>query len=127
MLHEDVGIVEEPEVDVRREDDDEFGVDDYDCGGVDDDDRLNQMLCDAEVNLSTWRDFNKFMYLIEDSEKPLFPGCKPEYTKLSSVLELFKLKTSDGWSDKSFTALLELLSDILLDGNELPKSTYDAK
>ena len=85
------------------------------------------MLCDTDVNLSTHKDFNKFMCLIEDSEEPLFPGCKLEYTKLSSVLELLKLKANDGWSDKSFTTLLELLSDMLPDGNELAKSTYEEK
>ena len=127
VSHEDVGIVEEPEVDVRREDDEEFGADDDDCGAAGDDDRLDEMLADADVNLRTQRDFNRFMRLVEDREKPLFPGCKPEYTKLSSVLELLKLKASDGWSDKSFTALLVLLSDMLPDGNELPKSTYEAK
>ena len=67
------------------------------------------------------------MCLIEDSEKPLFPRCKPEYIKFSSVLKLLKLKVIDDWSNKSFTALLELLSDMLPDGNELPKSIYEAK
>ena len=63
----------------------------------------------------------------EDSEKPLFPGCKPEYTRLSSVLELLKFNASNSWSDKSFTALLGLLADMLPEGNELPKTTYKAK
>jgi hypothetical protein len=126
VLHEDVGIVEEPDVNEMSEDDEEVGADD-DCGGADDDDRLDQMLRDADVNFSNEGEFNKFMCLIEDSEKPLFLGCKPKYTKLSSVLELLKLKASYGWSDKSFTALLGLVSDMLPDGNELPKNTYQAK
>ena len=65
------------------------------------------MLRDAEENYSE-REFGKFEGLMEYSGKPLFPG-------LSSVLELLKLKASNGWSDKSFTALLGLLADILLD------------
>ena len=63
-----------------------------------DDDNLDQMLRDAEGNYSE-REFCKFERLMEDSGKPLFPGCKPEYTRLSTVVELLKLKTSNGWSD----------------------------
>ena len=59
--------------------------------------------------------------------RPLFPGCKPEYTRLSTVIELLKLKASNGWSDKSFTALLGLLANILPEGNVLPSTTYQAK
>lgn len=64
---------------------------------------------------------------MEDLVRPLFSGCKPEYTRLSTVLELLKLKASNGWSDKSFTALLCLLADILPEGNVLPSTTYQAK
>ena len=103
--------------------------DDVDCGSDSDRlhyDNLDQMLRDAEGNYSE-REFGKFEGLMEDSEKPLFPGCKPEYKRLSSVLELPKLKASNGWSDKSFTALLGLLADILPEGNMLPSTTYQAK
>ncbi|XP_074283364.1 uncharacterized protein LOC141607913 [Silene latifolia] len=41
--------------------------------------------------------------------------------------EIESLKAKNGWSDKSFTSLLELLGKILPDGNELPRRTYDAK
>nr|ABB47328.1 transposon protein, putative, CACTA, En/Spm sub-class [Oryza sativa Japonica Group] len=53
--------------------------------------------------------------------------CKPKYTRLSAVLELMKLKTSNGWTDTSFTKLLDMLSDMLPEGNMLAKSTYEAK
>jgi hypothetical protein len=43
------------------------------------------------------------------------------------ILELLKLKASNGWSDSSFSALLELLSKILPKPNSLPTSTYLAK
>ena len=102
---------------------------DVDCGSDSDrlhDDNLDQMLRDAEGNCDE-REYVQFRGLMEDSEKPLFPGCKPEYTRLSSVLELLKLKASNGWSDKSFTELLGLLADMLPEGNELPKTTYKAK
>ncbi|XP_031127577.1 uncharacterized protein LOC116029669 [Ipomoea triloba] len=64
--------------------------------------------------------------LLKDSKLPLWPGCS-KYTRLSTVLKLFNLKAGNGWSDKSFTALLEILKEMLPDDNELPKSTYDAK
>ena len=98
---------------------------DVDCAFDEDrshDDNLDQMLRDAEENYSE-REFGKFEGLREDSERPLFPSCKPEYTRLSTMVELLKLKASNGWSDKSFTVLLGLLADMLPDGNELPKTT----
>ena len=100
---------------------------DVDCGSDSDrlhDDNLDQMLRDVEENYDE-REYVKFRGLMEDSEKPLYTGCK--YTRLSAVLELLKLKASNGWSDKSFTALLGLLADMLPEGNELPKTTYKAK
>ena len=37
------------------------------------------------------------------------------------------LKATNGWTDKSFTELLVLLNEMLLDGNTLPTRNYDAK
>ncbi|XP_031127589.1 uncharacterized protein LOC116029686 [Ipomoea triloba] len=64
--------------------------------------------------------------LLVDLEKPLFSGCS-RFTKLYAVLKLYKLKAENGWSNKSFTQLLELLKDMLPNDNELPISTYEAK
>uniref|UniRef100_A0A803N471 Uncharacterized protein n=1 Tax=Chenopodium quinoa TaxID=63459 RepID=A0A803N471_CHEQI len=58
--------------------------------------------------------------LISDSEKPLYPGCD-KYTRLSSVLKLYNLKAGHGWTDTSFSALLEFLYDVLPPDNVLPK------
>ncbi|XP_031127651.1 uncharacterized protein LOC116029751 [Ipomoea triloba] len=69
---------------------------------------------------------NELDELLKDSKLPLWPGCS-KYTRLSAVLKLFNLKVENGWSDKSFTALLEILKGMLPDDNELAKSTYDAK
>ena len=71
---------------------------DVDCTFAEDrshDDNLDQMLHGAEGNYSE-REFCKFEGLMEDSVRPLFPGCKPEYTRLSTVIELLKLKASNG-------------------------------
>ena len=43
------------------------------------------------------------------------------------MLTLFNLKSKHGWSDTSFTSLLEAMQDMLPKGHELPKSTYYAK
>ncbi|KAL4564962.1 hypothetical protein LXL04_029041 [Taraxacum kok-saghyz] len=47
--------------------------------------------------------------------------------KLDVVLKLLNLKLKHGWSDKSFTSLLELLHDLFPEDNGLPISTYQAK
>jgi hypothetical protein len=50
-----------------------------------------------------------------------------EHRVLWMTLELLKLKASNGWSDNSFSALLELLSKVLPKSNGLSTSTYLAK
>jgi len=54
-----------------------------------------------------------------DVETHLYPGST-NFTRLSTVLRLMNLKAMNGWTDKSFTQLLELLKDMLLEGNTLP-------
>ncbi|KAL4564840.1 hypothetical protein LXL04_028912 [Taraxacum kok-saghyz] len=40
---------------------------------------------------------------------------------------LFNFKANNGWSDKSFTGLLEFLHELLREGNEMSISLYQAK
>ena len=87
-------------------------------------DNLKDMMNDVEGNFLDWEEL--FQNLKTDSEKPLYNGCS-KFTKLSVVLRLYNLKAGNGWSDKSFTALLDLLKDMLPEDNELPKHTYEAK
>jgi hypothetical protein len=54
-------------------------------------------------------------------------GCHKEHMVLWMTLELLKLKASNGWSDSSSLALLELLSKVLPKPNGLPTSTYLAE
>eukprot|EP00256_Glycine_max_P055210 XP_014622336.1 uncharacterized protein LOC106795911 [Glycine max] len=61
-----------------------------------------------------------------DSKMPLYSGCI-SFTKLSAVLALVNLKARFGWSDKSFSELLMLLTNILPADNVLPKNHYQAK
>ncbi|XP_031102022.1 uncharacterized protein LOC116005929 [Ipomoea triloba] len=87
-------------------------------------DRLDEMFRDVGEEFTDRS--NELDELLSDSKQPLWPGCS-KYTRLSAVLKLFNLKAGNGWSDKSFTALLGLLKDMLSEDNELPKNTYDAK
>jgi hypothetical protein len=74
--------------------------------------------------------FNNFETLNKASTDLLYKECKAchkEHTVLWMTLELLKLKASNGWSDNSFSAFLELLSKILPKPNGFPTSTYLAK
>jgi hypothetical protein len=69
---------------------------------------------------------NNFASLLEDAEKPLYPGCA-KFTKLSALVKLYNLKAKYGYSDRSFDALLKLLSELLPTDNVLPTSMYSVK
>ena len=83
-------------------------------------DRILDMFCDIRSESST-QFSSTFETLCSDVETPLYLGCKDDYTRLTTVLKLMNLKARNGWTDASFTELLELLSDILPKGNSLPK------
>jgi len=59
-------------------------------------------------------------------ETPLYPSCA-NHSKLSTIVSLYKIKTQNGWSDKSFNDLQETLPNILLEDNVLYTSMYDVK
>jgi hypothetical protein len=65
--------------------------------------------------------------MLDKTSRDLYEGCKgcdKEHTVLWMMLELMKLKLISGWSDTSFSALLELLTKLLPKPNGLPSSTY---
>ena len=66
----------------------------------------------------------KFYRLLKDAENELYPGCT-KFSKLSFLVRLFHLKCLNGWSNKSFDMLLELLKEALLVGEMLPKNHYE--
>ncbi|XP_062111807.1 uncharacterized protein LOC133823196 [Humulus lupulus] len=80
--------------------------------------------CDFESHLEGHDD--TFMEKIEDADTPLYPQCT-KYTKLSSIVALYKLKTTNGWCNKSFDELLRLLNDMLPLDNMIPKSMYEVR
>ncbi|KAG6484503.1 hypothetical protein ZIOFF_053021 [Zingiber officinale] len=87
---------------------------------------VQEMLCDAfgmheepftnnENNIGTSTSHlpnescvEDFYRLVEEGKQPLYTGCT-EFSKLTFLVELFQLKVSGKWSDKSFTALLNFL------------------
>jgi hypothetical protein len=74
--------------------------------------------------------FNNFEMLDKVSRYLLYEECKwcdKEHMVLWMTLELMKLKATSGWSDTSFSSLLELLTKVLPKPNGLPSSTYQAK
>jgi hypothetical protein len=63
---------------------------------------------------------------IEDSKKPLYPNCQ-KYSRLSGDLKLLRLKADHGWSNKRFKHLLDVLRDMLPEGNQIAESVSKAK
>jgi len=67
-----------------------------------------------------------FESMMMDAETPLYEGCT-SFSKLSFLVTLFHLKAPGGWTNTSFTKLLETLKEAFPKGNEVPLSMYEAK
>jgi len=61
------------------------------------------------------------------SRKPLYSGCNNSLTLFSTVLSLVNVKVRYGWSDKSFSSLLQVMHYMLPKENTLPKSYFQTK
>jgi len=85
-----------------------------------DDDRLEDMIRDVGAQA------HGYGIMSNNAETPLYPRAT-NFTRLSTVLRLMNLKAINGWTDKSFTKLLQLLKDMLPEGNILPDRNYEAK
>ena len=69
---------------------------------------------------------DEFLAKLADAETPLYPRCA-DHSKLSAIVSLLRLKTQNGWSDKSFNDLLETLPEMLPAENVMHTSLYDVK
>lgn len=67
----------------------------------------------------------EFFRLLKEAERELYPGSK--YSLLAFLVHLLHLKCLNGWSNTSFSMLLELLKDVLPEGETLSQSFYDSK
>lgn len=97
----------------------------FDC-----EEMLRHMEPEMLSSVGSQKGLSKMEGLESASKEPLYDeskGCDKEFTTLRTVLELLKLKASAGWSDTSFTDLLNFLSQLLPKPNKLPTSTYKAK
>uniref|UniRef100_A0A803PSE2 Transposase-associated domain-containing protein n=1 Tax=Cannabis sativa TaxID=3483 RepID=A0A803PSE2_CANSA len=81
-------------------------------------------VCDSEEPVEGPDD--NFIKKLEDAQIALYPQCT-NYTKLSAIIALYKVKTTNGWSDKSFDEILNLFHDMLPCDNALLKSTHSAR
>ena len=90
-------------------------------------DQLEDMIQDLGQKFFQQSHAPMYDTLESDSEKPLYSRCKKSLTLFSAVLSMVSVKARYGWSDKSFTSLLQVLHDMLPEENMLPKSYYEAK
>ena len=88
------------------------------------DDNMFNMINDLEENFVHRPEL--FEAMINDAETPLYVGCT-KYTKLGALVKLWNMKASGGWTNSSFTTLLEFLKDVLPEDNKVPPSMYEAK
>lgn len=59
------------------------------------------------------KEVQRFYELLKDAKSELCPGCT-KLSKLSFLTWLFHLKYLNGWCNKSFEMLLELLKEALV-------------
>jgi hypothetical protein len=86
---------------------------------------VDQMLRDIEFQrVYTPSELARLKQFIADSKKPLYPDCQ-KYSRLCSDLKLLQLKANHGWSNKSFKHLLDVLRDMLPEGNQIEESVYE--
>jgi len=69
---------------------------------------------------------DEFLAKWADAETPLYPSCL-NHSKLSAIVTLFRIKTKNGWSHKSFNELLGTLPEMLPADNVLHTSLYEVK
>ncbi|KAH7838941.1 hypothetical protein Vadar_032995 [Vaccinium darrowii] len=69
---------------------------------------------------------DNFAKELEDAETPLYPGCE-NYTKLSAIVTLYKIKAESGWSDESFTKLLASLHHMFPRDNSMLCSVKEVR
>ncbi|KAL4374177.1 hypothetical protein AHAS_Ahas05G0155700 [Arachis hypogaea] len=77
------------------------------------------------VTVGPNKEAKKFYNLIDGASQELYPGCK-KFSTLSFTICLYLLKCLHGWSNASFTSLLELLKEAMLEIN-IPPSFHNTK
>ena len=68
---------------------------------------------------------SRFLRLLSEAEKSLYPGCE-KYSKLSFIVHILHLKTMNRWTCKSTDMLLKFLHQVFPTAL-IPSSYYEAK
>ncbi|XP_010451613.1 PREDICTED: uncharacterized protein LOC104733759 [Camelina sativa] len=68
----------------------------------------------------------EFRKKLEDAETPLYSTCA-NYTKVSAIMALYRIKVKSGMSENFFDQLLTIVHDMLPGENVLPTSTDEMK
>jgi hypothetical protein len=71
-------------------------------------------------------DAARFFDLLKDSDKPLWNGCM-NHNKLSTVAQVFTIKSDHGLSDVGYDKIIKWARSILPKGNRLKENFYVAK
>jgi len=79
---------------------------------------------DAEIEDSN-RGANNFEELLKDADTPLHENTK--HSELGAIVRLYSIKCMGGWSNTSFSMLLEFINELMQADASLPKDTYEAK
>jgi len=79
---------------------------------------------DAEIENSN-KGTNKLDDLLKEADTPLHENIK--HSKLGAIVRLYSIKCMGGWSNTSFSMLLEFINELMDSDVSLPKDTYEAK
>ncbi|KAL4030764.1 hypothetical protein IC575_009016 [Cucumis melo] len=87
----------------------------------------DEMAMNVGVNIDEDTRNNIFQDLLNQARNELYPGCS-EFSSLNFLVKLMHVKVLNGWSNKSFDMLLELLRAAFpMCNNTIPSSFYEAK
>ena len=67
--------------------------------------------------------YKKFKRMVDDSSTAMYKDCKPEHTKMATVLELLQMKENFKWSDRSVTVLLRFCNTFFQKETKCPGVT----
>jgi len=71
-------------------------------------------------------DAARFSYILKDSDEPLWDGCT-NHSKLSTVAQVFTIKSDHGLSEAGYEKIIEWTRSILHEGKRLEENFYAAK
>ena len=92
------------------------------------DPHLQEILLKETTNArAAAREKAKLAQMEVDGRTPLYPGCRPDDTRLSVTLKALEMKADHKWTDTSFNALMQFWHSRLSKDNTLPTSIEEAR